>query len=142
MNEKTTPAQPWTERTFDDIKFHVRARPSSFGLPTPNDPRTDRAIAIEYEVREVSVGHDMHDMNEEHPINLYRLPSSSDETTDIELADVWAHGTIKWDGCSHNHLPQYHHECSRQGMKNIGVLFDRLFDLALELMPDEQEYLR
>lgn len=139
----TTPTQPWTERTFDDIKFHIRVRPATYGLPTPNDLRTDRAIAIEYEVRVMSIGYESHDADQqEHPINLYRLPSSSEETTDFEAAEVWARGTIKWDGCSHNHLPQYHHECSRQGMKNIGVLFDRLFDLALELMPDEQEYLK
>ncbi len=138
-----TPTPPWAERTFDDINFHVRMRPASLGFPKSRDPRAVVVIAVDYEVRVVSVAYDINDANNERPINMYRRKDNpSEDTEDVEAADVWAHGTIKWDGCSHNHLPQYHHECSRQGMKNIGVLFDRLFDLALELMPDEQENLR
>jgi hypothetical protein len=64
-------------------------------------------------------------------------------TTNIEKGAIYLDGSIKWDGCGHHNFSDngYIHSCSRQEMVRLGKLFDKLYDIALELMPDNGDYL-
>ena len=65
------------------------------------------------------------------------------ETT--ELAQVFCHGTIKWDGCCDVYFDEQDstmlHGCGRKDLTRIGKLFDVLYDMALQLMPDREDLL-
>ena len=62
--------------------------------------------------------------------------------SDIDKATSYLTGSIKWDGCSHNTFnDNYIHACSRQEMTRLGKLFETLYDIALELMPKNGDYL-
>lgn len=52
----------------------------------------------------------------------------------LEGAASCIEGHIKWDGCSDWSFGQMHFCCMRQG-QNIGVVFERLYRLAAEIMP-------
>ena len=64
-------------------------------------------------------------------------------TEDIEDAEPYIDGYIKWDGCIHwNFKPDddgYEHWCGRSHVKEelarLGRLFDRLYDAVNELLP-------
>lgn len=63
-----------------------------------------------------------------------------DETTeDLDRAQVYLHGGIKWDGCSNWSFDEQErcmlHFCGRRSIRQLTVLFDRLYDLAAELIP-------
>lgn len=70
--------------------------------------------------------------------------SSPAPTEDIEKAERYAYGSIKWDGCINwQYRPDYGvdylHLCGRSGAKKeaekLGDLFDRLYDAVNELLP-------
>jgi len=64
---------------------------------------------------------------------------SPDPVKKIDEAQVFLHGSIKWDGCSNLHFDEQDnvclHFCGREEATNIGVLFDRLYDLAAKMIP-------
>jgi hypothetical protein len=71
-------------------------------------------------------------------------PGSPCFTEDIEKAERYACGWIKWDGCINwRYRPDngvdYLHLCGRSGAKKeaekLGHLFDRLYDAVNELLP-------
>lgn len=64
-------------------------------------------------------------------------------TPDIDSADVYLSGSIKWDGCSNWHFDAQDdamlHFCSRKEAGDIGELLRRLYDLAAEIIPEHRE---
>jgi hypothetical protein len=51
-------------------------------------------------------------------------------------------GTVKWDGCSNWKFDdEWMHFCSKQEAKRLGTLLEKCYEMALELMPDNKEYL-
>jgi hypothetical protein len=69
-----------------------------------------------------------------------------DPTSDWKEAIVFLDGSIKWDGCMNFCFPdQEHvmlHVCGRREAKDLGVLMDRLYDVAAQCMPEHaQEWL-
>ena len=51
-------------------------------------------------------------------------------------------GSIKWDGCSNWHFDPCVHFCGKQQSIDLGTLFGSLYDWALELMPQHEEWLK
>ena len=108
--------------------FHIRA-----GL--------NSEFSIEYQVRNLLLWDDG-----EGPPLKFELEEENGGirgTTDLEKGVIYLAGTIKWDGCSHNTFGDggYIHSCSRQEMVRLGKLFDKLYDIALELMPSHGDCL-
>lgn len=117
---------PWAERRYEDLLFHARMR-------------VVNASCTEYEVRELS----LYDDGEGDPLKFKTHEGPDNITSDLELADVFASGSIKFDGCSHNDFGGggYYHGCQREHLTRIGPLFDRLFDWTVELIGDKGGYL-
>ena len=65
--------------------------------------------------------------------------SSSDYVDKIAEAQVWAHGDVKWDGCSNWHIDDMDncmlHGCSRADLLDIGRRLASCWDWASELLP-------
>ncbi len=51
-------------------------------------------------------------------------------------------GYIKWDGCASLNLPEQEHFCGREELVKFTTMLTRLYDVALELMPKNEEYLK
>jgi hypothetical protein len=125
----TPEPSPWIERRYADLQLHVRMR-------------KDHMAGVEYEVRELT----FYDDGDGDPLKFsYRPAEGCGVTTqDVEKADVWLCGTIKFDGCSHNNFGDtrgYIHGCQREHLTRLGPLFDRLFDWTIELIGDDGKYL-
>jgi hypothetical protein len=117
---------PWEEHRFEDIEFHVRVS-------------LKEGCWMDYEIFDLV----LFDDGEGPPLKfIVEHPEGGPdtETTDIEKATRFMHGCVKWDGCSHNNFDSaYIHGCERKEMTRIGILFDKLFDLACERMPQHAE---
>jgi len=113
------------ERVFEDLELHIRA-----GLVN--------SAVIDYEVR----GLFLHDDGNGAPLKF--RTEDGDMTIDLDRAEILVKGSIKWDGCSHNTFGDrngYIHACSRSEMVRFGELFNKLFEIAQELMPGNGDYL-
>ena len=68
---------------------------------------------------------------------------ADDPTDKLEDADRYLRGEIKWDGCSHWYFDEQDrvmlHLCGRDAALDIGRLFEAMFDIARELMPDMEQ---
>jgi hypothetical protein len=65
--------------------------------------------------------------------------SFHEETTNLDEAEVFVEGSIKWDGCSnltHGVDGRCIHSCSREEAMKIGALIGRLYDIARDMMGD------
>lgn len=69
--------------------------------------------------------------------------SSPDPASSLEETQVYLHGSIKWDGCSNwlfdeqDSLPGCQsmlHFCGKQSAMNLGVLMERLYEWAAEVI--------
>lgn len=130
----TEAKEPWQVHEFrdlasqDDLGFHVRVRRTVVD---------NTVVAVDYEVRVVEEDDDSGAM-------VFQSESDCQKSTDPDVCSPVLSGYIKWDGCSNSDfgIPgASYHACSRQGMVRLGVLLDRLFDLALAMMPEREEYL-
>lgn len=113
------------ERVLEDLELHVRV-----GLIDTH--------VIEYEVRDMI----LYDDGNGAPFKFCTV--NGEITSDLDQAELLVKGSIKWDGCSHNNFGDengYLHACSRREMVRFGELFDRLFEIAQELMSDHGGYL-
>ena len=115
----------WIERRYDDLELHVRVHSHS-------------EYSIEYEVRKIL---------STDPVLLFEAPEGTSwkPTEDVEKGEIYIKGTIKWDGCSHNDFGDggYIHGCERKHLTRLGILYDRLFDWAIELLgPYTNEFLK
>lgn len=126
------PEGPWTDHPMKDLELHVRVR-------MPND------CVMDYEVRVFKLYDD--GIGDPYKFEMEMENGSIEYTADIEKSVLLIEGTIKWDGCSHNNFTPndsnrgYIHGCSRQDLVRLGELYRRLFDIAMERMPGNGEYL-
>lgn len=65
--------------------------------------------------------------------------SGMDTTDDPAQAQVFAHGSVKWDGCSDWHIDAQDdcmlHGCTREDLTRIGEILARCRDWTAELLP-------
>lgn len=65
--------------------------------------------------------------------------SLPDPVESIDDAEIFLHGSIKWDGCSNWHFDEQDrimiHGCSVDDMTNVGVLFERMCAIAKNTIP-------
>lgn len=79
--------------------------------------------------------------NGQYDVPIYALDGaikSGDDTNDLEKAQVFLAGHIKWDGCMDIRFPEQDtcmlHFCGRKDAARVGKLIDRLFDIAKQLL--------
>lgn len=68
--------------------------------------------------------------------------STPDSVDNLEEAQLFAHGRVKWDGCSDFVLDEMTsgdamHHCNRKGLENIGKVLAACWDWTAELIPDK-----
>lgn len=67
---------------------------------------------------------------------------SGDDTEDIAKAQVFASGSIKWDGCMDMRFDEQEvhilHFCGREDAARLGKMFAGLFSLAIAKIPKAQ----
>lgn len=65
--------------------------------------------------------------------------SSPDSVEDLGEADIYLHGSVKWDGCSNWYFNEQDrvmlHGCSREDIQRFGDVMGRCWDWAAEYMP-------
>ena len=64
--------------------------------------------------------------------------SSLDPVESLDEAEVFAEGSVKWDGCANFTIGEPDeciHTCDREGLIKIGTLLARVHDIAAEMMP-------
>ena len=55
------------------------------------------------------------------------------DVTDVDEAEWFAEGSVKWDGCSDwRFMEGYYHACTREMLANIGEVLSRCWDMAKE----------
>jgi hypothetical protein len=63
-----------------------------------------------------------------------------DGTDNLDDAEVYFHGFVKWDGCSNWHIDEQDrvmlHGCSREDLTNLGEVLARCWDMTAELLPN------
>lgn len=128
MTDASKPPRPWVvDERYDDLEFHVRARPIN-------------EACIGFEVFNLTV----HDDGNGPPLKFEKSKGRGIEPTpNIDEAIVLLKGSIKFDGCSDINFDNggYLHSCSRQELTRFGPLFNKLFDIAMRLMPNNGEFL-
>ena len=66
--------------------------------------------------------------------------NSFDPVTKLEEAEIFAHGEVKWDGCSNWAFDKQDramlHGCSRQDLENISKVLTFCWDLTAKLCPN------
>ncbi len=71
---------------------------------------------------------------------LRRSGTNYEETEKPEEADVYLHGSVKWDGCSNWHFDEQDrvmlHGCSRGCIKRFGDAMAACWDMASVLCPN------
>lgn len=122
----------WANYAMKDLELHVRVR-------------MQHDCVMDYEVREFTPYDD--GVGDSHKFEMTAENGAVEYTADIEKSAKLIEGTIKWDGCSHNNFAPdesnrgYIHGCSRQDLMRLGELYRRLFDIAMERMPNNTDYL-
>jgi len=65
--------------------------------------------------------------------------TSPDSVDNLGEAEIYLHGSIKWDGCSNWYFDEQDrnmlHGCSRQEIQRFGDVMGACWDWAAELMP-------
>jgi len=118
--------EQWTDHPMPDLGLHVRTR--------------KHFATLAFEVR-VVIGM----TGDPKPLYYADDPAAGNMTSDVERADLYASGAIRFDGCANVdwHTSEcMQHACGREDMTRIGPLFDRLYDLAALAMPEHADYLR
>lgn len=133
MKNKEQKSAEWTisQELIDEDQtggFHIRARLAN-------------SVVMEYQVRNLFVCDDG-EIESPFRFEMKAYNGVIKGTIDIEKGNTYLLGSIKWDGCSHNTFTDnYIHACSRQEMTRLGRLFERLYDIAMELIPGNGDYL-
>ena len=64
----------------------------------------------------------------------------TDPVENLTDAQIYLHGSVKWDGCSNWNFDEQDrvmlHFCRKEQAANIGILFSRLYEWANELGQD------
>jgi hypothetical protein len=65
--------------------------------------------------------------------------SSDDLVERVEEAQIYLHGSVKWDGCADIAFDEQEnvmlHFCGQTDATNIGVLLGRIYELAARMIP-------
>lgn len=115
-----------TVRHYDDIDFTVTV--------------VNHELYAEFACYRVIGGSAQAD--ESSPSRLYdrRGSTHTDPVGDLSDAQVYLHGSIKWDGCSNWNYDEQErvmlHFCRKEQAAAIGVLFTRMYEWAKELGQD------
>lgn len=117
-------------RVWKDIDFTVQMR------------REDEESWVDFTVYAIEGG-----LLEEDGGNVWYEQEGSmtgEMTEDLSTSSIYLSGNIKWDGCSNMTFNEQDrcmlHFCGRQNAMYIGDLLGRLYDLALEMMPEHAYY--
>ena len=112
-------------RHFIDIGFTVRAR-----LPC-----SDEIYHCDFEVFKIVSGDSAEVAWQKAGEDVEPIPVEY-----LDEAECFLSGHVKWDGCSNWNFDEQEkvsiHFCSVQQAMNIGVLFERLYRMAKELLPN------
>lgn len=110
-------------RHFDDLRFTVLAIPSQY--------------YVEFIVYDIETYEDGDKSKPRWPRLGAR--SSPDNVDKLDEAEIYLHGTVKFDGCSDWRFDEQDrialHGCSRQGVQRFGDVMGRCWDWAAEFMP-------
>jgi hypothetical protein len=90
-----------------------------------------------YFVEFVSFRIEMWDEEDEKPLYLKvgAMSNSNDNLTpNMDEAEKFITGSIKWDGCSHLYFPDYIHYCSSEDAANLGKLLSDLYKEAQQFL--------
>lgn len=106
-------------RHFEELGFTVIAKPFSHH--------------VEYKVFQIQgIG-----IN---PSTYYYNDSEDNPTESIEQAEVFAHGSVKWDGCSNWHFDEQDrvmiHGCCKEHLINLGLILSACWDWTADLIPE------
>ena len=97
------------------------------------DPSDGGAYWIDFRVFEV-ISQDVSSDEWGYQVNS---AMGGETTPDVEKAEVFLSGNIKWDECSNWSFQGADHFCTREQMTSLGELFDRLYDIAADMMPEK-----
>lgn len=112
----------WDETVLDeDDLLHIRVR------------RGNGGYHVDFEVR--SVGIELESKKPTFP------DGHGGWHDDPEKGELDLSGYIKWDGCA-NVSASPDHLCGRGDARKWGRVWERLYDLAIKLMPGNEEHLR
>lgn len=99
------------------------------------------AIPGDYEVQYKVYSHDGWDVNLDCP--LYHRQGAScypDFAETLEEAEVYLHGSVKWDGCSDWAIDELSramiHGCCKEDLLSIGQIMAEAWDWTAELCPN------
>lgn len=74
------------------------------------------------------------------PSTYYYNDSEDNQTESIEQAEVFAHGYVKWDGCSNWRFDEQDrvmiHGCCKEHLINLGLILAACWDWTAELIPE------
>lgn len=118
----------WKVEYLEDLGVVVRTR---------SDWNSDagRPLGLTYEVFEVVAYVD--------PPEFRSAEDPKEDTADLDKAEKFFNGHIKWDGCSHNYFGDkggYYHGCSRDDVLRIGKVLEVVWERAVEALPDLKEF--
>lgn len=105
-------------KVFDDLKFTVIAEAQSH--------------SVDFKIYDIA----SYDTGTKVP--MYEVDINK-QTTEIDKALVFAHGFVKWDGCSNWFFDTQEegmiHGCSRSDIERIGAILAECWDWTVELCP-------
>lgn len=99
------------------------------------------AVSVEFEIYEI-VAHSQGD-TDEFDVPFYEkkdAKGSEDMTQNIEEAQTFIRGIVKWDGCSHFYFGDnegYIHLCGKFEIEKIAQVIKKVYEKCGELMGDE-----
>jgi len=127
---------PWIVRVID-YTLHIRVRGRA-----PLSIINDMLLAV-FEVREIYA------YSQVDNVVTYTFKKEDEhgvlrDISDIEQADLLVSGTVKWDGCADYTWAEKdgaHHICRRADGRRLGIMFDVIYGLAAEIMPQHELHL-
>lgn len=116
---------------FSSLEYAVRM--------TPQDPYKGKVYHVDFTVLK------LHGLDDAGAPMWQRADShfSPDPVGDIDLAEWYMRGTLKWDGCVDYEINRAHsslHACDLQHFRDLATLWEHVYAMAAQLMPDTHVY--
>lgn len=115
-------------RHFDNLRYSVIAT-------VENNPFGNEPTEVQFRIYEIFPWDDAGNRQWKKCVD-----GSYDGVDVITDADAYAHGEVKWNGCSNWHIDEQDrvmlHECDRAGLENIGKILAACWDWTKELLPN------
>lgn len=120
------PEKPWTQEIYrESLKLYIRAR-------------LKNELCAEFEVKPLQ----LYDDGKGKPWKFEKRSGTVIVPTDNpDEGELLVRVEVKWDGCSHVYFQPYIHGCDRKDLTRFGALFEEIFDMAMAMMPGNNEYL-